>query len=298
MNKKRLGKGLSALIPETGLTDENTSLTEKRVIEISLDRIKPNPKQPRHDFDQVKLREMAQTISEVGVIQPILVVDTDNNNYTIIAGERRYRAAKLAGLETIPAVVSVYSSDKYMEIALIENLQREDLNPIEEAIAYRQLIDTFHLTQEDVARKLGRSRSAVTNTIRLLLLPEEVKSDIASGRLTQGQARPLLALQNESEQYEYAQKIINEKLTSRQIEKIVQDKKEKDKHIDKNASSNTAEFSIKESKNDALLEMEEKLRNLFGTKVSIRAGKKEGKVEFTYYDNEDLERLLQLLLNT
>ena len=295
MNKKRLGKGLSALIPDMESSDEKTSQTGKNVIEISLDNVRPNPGQPRRDFDQEKLLKMAQTVLKFGVIQPILVVE-DNGAYTIVAGERRYRAAKLAGLETIPAEICTYGRDQYMEIALIENLQREDLNPIEEAFAYQQLIDTFHLTQDEVAQRLGRSRSAVTNTIRLLSLPEDIKRDIALGRLTQGQARPLLTLQNEFEQSEYAQKIINEKLTSRQVEKIVQDKKEKSK--EKDTVRGITESKEARIKNEVLSEMEEKLRSLFGTKVSIRSGKNEGKVEFTYYDNEDLERLLQLLLNT
>jgi ParB family chromosome partitioning protein len=187
-----------------------------------------------------------------------------------------------------------------MEIALIENLQREDLNPIEEGIAYQQLVETFNLTQDEVAQRLGRSRSAITNTIRLLSLPEGIKREIIAGRLTQGQARPLLSLQSETEQKEYAQKIIHEKLTARQVEKIVQDRKEKSKSDD--IAKDKLELKSKNNalKDAILLEMEEKLRRLFGTKVSIKEGKAgshEGRVEFLYYSDDDLERLLQLFLN-
>ena len=294
MNKKRLGKGLGALFSEMEVTVNDTPLSGMKVIEISLDKVQPNPEQPRRDFDQEKLLNMAQTMLKYGVIQPILVVD-NNGMYTIVAGERRYRAAKLAGLKTIPAEICDYGHDQYMEIALIENLQREDLNPIEEAVAYQQLISAFHLTQDEVAQRLGRSRSAITNTVRLLSLPEKIKQDIIAGKLNQGQARPLLSLQSEAEQLENAQRIIDEKLTARQVEKIVQDKKEESKNRPPTKET-PAKKSVDAKKNDILQEMEEKLRALFGTRVSIKSGKKEGKVEFAFYSNDDLERLLQLLL--
>jgi len=296
VNKKRLGKGLSALIPDIGPGGDGNSSAGRKIVELSLDEVQPNPGQPRREFDQDKLEKMAQTILKYGIIQPILVVESDDM-YKIIAGERRYKAAKLAGLETIPAEICDYSRDQYMEIALIENLQREDLNPIEEGVAYQQLIETFHLTQDEVAQRLGRSRSAITNTIRLLALPEKIKQEIIAGRLTQGQARPLLSLQNEIEQQEYAQKIINEKLTARQVEKIVQDRKEKNKSEDISRDKQEVKIKNNDLKDVILLEMEEKLRRVFGTKVSIKAGKNEGKVEFLYYNDDDLERLLQLFLN-
>jgi len=302
MNKKRLGKGLSALIPDMSINDDSSksSTTGRRIVELPLDDVQPNPGQPRREFDQDKLEKMAQTIRKYGIIQPILVVE-DDDVYKIIAGERRYKAARLAGLDTIPAEICDYSGDEFMEIALIENLQREDLNPIEEGIAYQQLIETFNLTQDEVAQRLGRSRSAITNTIRLLSLPETIRQEIIAGRLTQGQARPLLSLQNEKEQQEYAKKIIDERLTARQVERIVQDKKEKSKNED--MARERPEPSIKnyDIKDPIFIEMEEKLRRSFGTKVSIKAGKdgrKEGKVEFVYYSDDDLERLLQLFLKS
>lgn len=295
MNKKRLGRGLSALIPEMSTNAEAVSFEGRRIEEIPLDKVKPNPKQPRQEFDQQKLLEMSETILKVGVIQPILVVE-DEGMYTIIAGERRFRAAQIAGLKTIPAEIKKYQQDQYIEIALIENLQREDLNPIEEAIAYQRLIDEFKLTQDEVAQKLGRSRSAIANAMRLLSLPDDIKKDIISGKLTPGQVRPLLALKNEDEQKKFAAKIFQEKLTARQVEKIIQDNKNEitTKSVTRQALQPGQEIFNVDT--EILKDMEDKLRKRFGTNVSIKAGKKEGKVEFSFYGNDDLDRLLQLFL--
>lgn len=292
MNKKRLGKGLGALIRDMGANDDvSSSHIGRKIVEIPLGKIRPNPVQPRREFDQQKLMEMAGTIQQYGVIQPILVTEGDDQ-YTIIAGERRFRAAQIAGLETIPAEIRDYSTEQHTEIALIENLQREDLNPIEEAFAYHRLIEEFNLTQDEVARKLGRSRSSVANVMRLLSLPEEIKKEVISGKLTPGQVRPILTLPDEKEQREIAAKIINEKLTARQVEKYVQNRKNKDQ-IKNEATKSTREENVQ---TDILKEMEDRLRKMFGTKVFIKTGKKEGKIEISFYNDEDLDRLIQLLL--
>lgn len=292
MNKKRLGKGLGALIRDMGADDNaSTTFIGRKIVEIPLEKIKPNPVQPRKEFDQQKLMEMAGTIQQYGIIQPILVTEGDDH-YTIIAGERRFRAAQIAGLETIPAEIRDYSREQHTEIALIENLQREDLNPIEEAFAYRRLIEEFNLTQDEVARKLGRSRSSVANVMRLLSLPEDLKKEVISGKLTPGQVRPILSLPDEEEQREIAVKIINEKLTARQVEKYVQNRKNKSQGTNAEKKS-TGEENVQTG---VIKEMEDRLRKMFGTKVFIKTGKKEGKIEFSFYNDEDLDRLVQLLL--
>ena len=298
MSKKRLGKGLGALIPEFNPKNENNNNFEgRKVIEIPLEKIQPNPNQPRKEFDRQKLLDMAQTILEFGLIQPILV--TENNGiYTIIAGERRFRAAQLAGLKTISAEIREFTKEQYMEIALIENLQREDLNPIEEAIAYQRLIEEFNLTQDQIAKRLGKSRSAIANTMRLLSLPDNIKNDIITGKLTQGQVRPLLVLKNEKEQEQFAEKIINEKLTARQVENYIQqNKNSKERNIEKKPK-NSANHSgnLRTDKHAILQDMEDKLRKIFGTKVLIKSGRKEGKIEFSFYNDDDLDRLLNLFL--
>ncbi len=295
MNKKRLGKGLGALIPEMSTNNETSVFEGRKVVELPLEKIRPNPKQPRQEFNQQKLLNMAQTMLEYGIIQPILVVEDENKNYIIIAGERRFRAAQLAGLKTISAEIKEYKKDQYMEIALIENLQREDLNPIEEAIAYQRLIEEFKLTQDEVAKRLGRSRSSIANAMRLLSLPDDIKREITLGKLTPGQVRPLLSLKTEIEQKEYANKIIDEKLTARQVEKIVQyNRDETEKNINGKKIQDRKE---KRSELSIIKDMEDKLRKKFGTKVLIKSGNKEGKVEFSFYDDDDLNRLLQIFLN-
>ncbi|NLX92091.1 MAG: ParB/RepB/Spo0J family partition protein [Firmicutes bacterium] len=292
MNKKRLGKGLSALIPDMSTNDNASApLLGRKLVEIPLEKIRTNPVQPRKEFNQEKLVEMAGTIQRYGVIQPILVVE-DDDHYTIIAGERRFRAAQIAGLETIPAEIRDFSAEEHTEIALIENLQREDLNPIEEALAYHRLIEEFNLTQDEVAKKLGRSRSSVANIIRLLSLPDDIKNEIISGKLTPGQVRPILSLPDEDEQRKIAAKIIKENLTARQVEKYVQNIKNKSQ-----AKNETKKSVVEENlQTEIIKEMEDKLRQNFGTKVFITNRKKEGKIEFYFYSNEDLDRLLQLLL--
>ncbi|HHU76853.1 MAG TPA: ParB/RepB/Spo0J family partition protein [Firmicutes bacterium] len=288
MTRPRLGKGLEALIPTANTIAGMGGFKGRKITEISIEKIRPNPMQPRREFDRQKLEGMAETINQYGVIQPIIVVE-EEGLYTIVAGERRFRAAVLAGKKTIPAEIRDYSERQYTEIALIENLQREDLNPLEEADAYRKLIEEFKLTQDDVAKRLGKSRSAISNAIRLLALPESIKEDLASGKLTPGQIRPILTMGNQSEQIAYAAKIIDENLTARQVERLVQEQKTGRPQRKKAAKGKEKEDAI-------IKEMEDNLRKLFGTKVSIRSGIKEGKIEISFYGNKDLDRLLQLLM--
>lgn len=286
--KLGLGKGLGALIPE--ISEEVVS-TEGSSVEIALEKIKPNPHQPRKDFDEEKLNELAETIKEYGVLQPIILQKV-KGSYILVTGERRYRAALLAGLKTIPALIKEYDAQQSMEIALVENLQRENLNPIEEAVAYKKLLEEFDYLQEDLAQKLGRSRSAIANAIRLLALDDEIQRYLAEGSLTAGQARPLLALNSLEEQRKFALKAINEKLSARQVEKLVRARVKKEK-----AKAPATEVDNEPQVTALLLkEFEDKLRRAYGTRVIIKPGPREGKVKLSFYGEEDLERLMTLLL--
>jgi len=273
LNKRRLGRGLSALIPDA---DE-----EDGVREVELGLIKPNPYQPRTEFDDQKLEELARSIEEHGVIQPIIVRKKDGG-YELVAGERRWRAAKKAGIRKIPAIVKEYSDGQMLEIALLENLQREDLNPIEEATAYKQLIEDLGITQETLSKRIGKSRSVIANSIRLLNLPEEIQNLLAKGKITTGHARALLSLDNEEEQKQMAQKILERDLTVREIEKLVKKPKKQNK--------------LSKKTNPLIIHLEDILKQFFGTKVKVRSGKNKGKIEIEYYSEEDLERILELVM--
>ena len=273
MAKKGLGKGLSALIPDS--EDQN----DKGIIEIKITEVEPNENQPRRNFNQEALNSLAESIKEQGVVQPIIVRKSDEG-YQIVAGERRWRAARLAGVKTIPAVVKDYSDGQILEIALIENLQREYLNTIEEANAYKSLMDEHNLAQDDIAKRLGKSRPAIGNSLRLLNLHDEVKEFLVEGKITAGHARALLALEDQKSQIDMAKRIIEEGLNVRQVEKI--------------ASKKSAKNTPKE-KSAEIIELEEKLRNFFGTKVNLVHSKKRGKIEIEYYSIDDLERILNLL---
>lgn len=273
MSKRRLGRGLSALIPDAD--DEDGA----REVELGL--IKPNPYQPRTEFDDQKLEELARSIEEHGVIQPIIVRKKDDG-YELVAGERRWRAAKKAGISKIPAIVKEYSDSQMLEIALLENLQREDLNPIEEATAYKQLIEDLGITQEALSKRIGKSRSVIANSIRLLNLPEEIQNLLAKGKITTGHARALLSLDNEKEQKQMAQKILEKDLTVREIERLVKKPKKQNKR--------------KERTNPLITHLEDRLKQFFGTKVKVRSGKNKGKIEIEYYSEEDLERILELVM--
>lgn len=277
LNKRGLGKGLGALIPESEEPDKNS------IIEIKITDIEANEMQPRKSFDDETLADLSESIKEHGVVQPIIVRKL-GNSYQIIAGERRWRAARMAGKRTIPAIVKECSNLEVMELALIENLQREDLNSIEEAQAYKSLIEEYNMTQEEISKKIGKSRPAIANSLRLLQLPQEIKNMIEEGKVTQGHARALLAIGSEKKQLEMAEKIINQQLNVRQIEKLVKETK----HQKKNEKPlNNFQIEINQ--------LEERLKTVLGTKVTIQHKNNKGKIEIEYYSNEDLDRILELL---
>lgn len=289
MNKTRgLGKGLGALIPE--LEEEN--LEAQQVVDINL--IVPNPYQPRKEFSDEKLNELAESIRIHGVIQPLLVREYQGK-YQLIAGERRLRASKLVGLTEVPIVIREMTDQIMMEVALVENLQREDLNPIEEAEAYRRLMEEFKTTQDEIAKRVGRSRPAIANTLRLLNLPSEIQSDLAKGTLTMGHARPLLGLKTPEEQIKVWQTIQNEKLSVRQTEEMVK------QLIDPSNVSRETKKANKKQETDSnrdpnILQIEEELQLSLGTKVVIKPGGIGGKIEINYYSDEDFERLYERLI--
>jgi len=277
INKRGLGKGLGALIPE------NEEEVKNSVIEIKITDIEPNENQPRRVFDDESLADLSESIKEHGVVQPIIVRKVENG-YQIIAGERRWKASRLAGKKTIPAIVKDYSNLEVMEIALIENLQREDLNAIEEAFGYKSLIEEYNLTQEEISKQIGKSRSAIANSLRLLLLPQKIKDMITGGKISQGHARALLAIDNEKKQLEIAEKIIDQQLNVRQIEKLAKDTKQKEK-----VEAPPDKYKIE------INQLEEDLKESLGTKVKIYHKNNKGRIEIEYYSNEDLDRIVSLL---
>ena len=285
-----LGRGLNALFEGTSFdTDikEDSLKNGEEVQTLKIRDIEPNKNQPRKNFDSEKLASLAESLKTHGLIQPILVKKEENGMYTIIAGERRWRAAKLAGLKELPCIVKEYSEKELSEIALIENLQREDLNPIEEAEGYRHLMDTFNMRQEDVAERIGKSRSAVANALRLNNLSDDVKVLVIAGELSQGHARTLLPISDKKNQLLLAQKIIDENLTVRQTEKLVSlflKGKSEEKKKKENIIPPSMEKYYKEIENN--------LSKKFNTKVKISIGKNKSKIEFEYYTPEDLERIL------
>ncbi|WP_424769341.1 ParB/RepB/Spo0J family partition protein [Paenibacillus sp. sgz302251] len=277
---KRLGRGLDALIPSLSVNDDD------KVIEISLSQLRPNPYQPRKTFDEDSIKELAESIKQHGVIQPI-IVRTVLKGYEIIAGERRFRACQYCGNATIPAVVRSFSDQQVMEIALIENLQREDLNAIEVAIAYQALIDKFKLTQEELSMKVGKSRSHIANFVRLLSLPAEIKENVSRGTISMGHARALVGIKDEKVQKELADLVISMEWSVRELEEAIQklDSKQPEDKV-----------KLKQKNRDPYIDdLEESLREKFKTTVKIKQQKDKGKIELQYYSKQDLERLLELL---
>lgn len=273
-----LGKGLGALISE--IEGEEISA----VVDISVDKIKSNKFQPRKDFNQDKLKDLISSIKEKGVIQPVLVRKIEDGFYELIAGERRLRATQAIGLKMIPAIIKEATNAEMLELALIENIQREDLNPIEEAHAYRQLIEEFNITHEDLSKRVGRDRATITNALRLLKLPEDVQEYIARGDITAGHARALLSLEGKSSIIGLCIKIIQKGLSVREAEAIV---------------NNLKSGIIKHRKivqvDPHQREIEDELKRLLGTKVRIFHGKNGGRIEIEYYSNEDLGRILEIM---
>ena len=277
MSKVVLGKGLDALIPNDRLNIQKE--TKYRLV--PLGSIAPNPMQPRHEFDEEKLASLAESFKSNGVIQPLLVRQ-NGNGYTIIAGERRYRAARLAGLSEMPVVLSdEIDDDRMLQLALVENLQREDLNPIETAEAYRTLADRTGKTQNELAEAVGKSRAAVANSMRLLTLPDAIKSMIRRGKLTEGHGRAMLALDTEADMIRMAQQIQEQSLSVREVEGRTSVRRKRRRLIPKR-------------KLPALAEAESYLKQLLATSVKIHPGLKRGKIEIEYYSDDDLNRLLDL----
>lgn len=290
MKKRGLGKGLDALFQSYDSFESDDLGTEdslnESVLEISIYDIDPNPDQPRRNFDQESIQDLSKSIKEHGVVQPIIVKPSQNNRYTIVAGERRWRAARAAGLDKIPVIIRDFNDKEMLEIALIENLQREDLNPIEEAEGINSLIESYGLTQEQVAQRLGKSRPSIANSLRLLKLPKHVKNLLEEGKISTGHARALLALNSHTKMIELADLIVDKSLSVRETENIV--KKIKEEKQKKNKSKTLEKPSF-------ILEIENRMEEYFGTRVTIQQGKKKGVIEIEYYSNDDLERIIKMI---
>jgi len=277
MLKKGLGRGLGALIDDVEDSQENG------ILNIKLNKIEPNTQQPRKYFNDEKLNQLAESIKQNGVIQPI-IVKRENDIYRIIAGERRWRAARLAGIETIPAIIKDVSNKQIMAMALIENIQREDLNPIEEAEAYHRLMHDFSMTQEQLSQTVGKSRSTIANSVRLLILSDDVKKMVESGELSNGHGRTLLAIEDKELQYKLAQEIVEKNLSVRETEVLI-------KRIQANKKIKKENLENKE----IYLDIEDKLKNIFGTKVRLISNNKKGKIMIEYYSNDELDRILEMV---
>ena len=278
----RLGRGLSALIP-----DINGEIDKKDITTIELKNIYPNQDQPRRVFDEEKIKILSESIKNYGVLQPIVLKPDEKGKYMIIAGERRYRASKLARKVDIPAVIKDIPMKDIMEIALIENLQREELNPIEEALAYKSLIKNYSVTQEEISEAVGKSRPHITNTLRLLNLPKQITDMIDQGQITAGHGKAILRLSDENLQIELANKVIAEELSVRATENLAK----------KISEENIKEVPKKVKEKDVfIVDVEERLRNIFGTKVNISRGKKKGKIEIEYYNEDELNNIVSMLL--
>ena len=289
---KGLGKGLDSLIPDKVGVTETIEEEKKEELMVNINKVEPNKEQPRKNFDEDALLELSESIKQFGVLQPLIVQDRDTY-YEIIAGERRWRAAKLAGVKEIPVIVKKLTPQEMVEISLIENIQREDLNPIEEAIAYKRLLTEFHLKQDEVAERVSKSRTTVTNSMRLLKLNVKVQQMIIDEMLTTGHARALLALEDEEVQFMAAQKIFDEKLSVRETEKLVKkilkgepDSPEKQKEDDEELKRLKVVYH----------DIEEKMKQVLGTKAIINyKDKNKGKIEIEYYDAEQFEHLFEML---
>ena len=303
--KSGLGRGLDALFPEktvqskpktvktvkeekkvavdTKKSSQQETSNGERMMKISM--IEPNREQPRKKFDEDALQELSESIKQYGILQPLLVSDK-KDYYEIVAGERRWRAAKMAGLKEVPVVVKEFSTQEIVEISLIENIQREDLNPVEEAMAYKRLIDEFHLKQDEIAERVSKSRTAVTNSMRLLKLDSRVQQMMVDEMISAGHARAILAISDPEQQYNATMKVFDEKLSVRETEKLVKSILTPTKK--KPVVSNPTEDAIYES-------LEEKMKGIMGTKVSIQRKKNnKGKIEIEYYSRDELERIIDL----
>mgnify|MGYP002767520462 FL=1 len=295
IKKKGLGKGLDSLIPDNksmkSVTSEKTveskedAAAKSGVQVMKINEVEPNRDQPRKNFDEDALLELSDSIKQFGVLQPLLVRKR-KDYYEIIAGERRWRAAKLAGVKEVPVIEKEYTDQEILEIGLIENIQRENLNPIEEAIAYKRLLEEFNLKQDEVAERVSKSRTAVTNSMRLLKLSDKVQQMIIDDMISTGHARALLAIDDPELQYTLANKIFDEKLSVRETEKLVKEIKNPKKPKEKKPVANSFIYQ----------DLEEKMKSVFGTKVSIASkGKGKGKIEIEYYSDDELEHLFDMM---
>ena len=280
---KGLGRGLSALIPEDDEKSEVIVVKEPAEIKVRLSQIEPNKEQPRKMFDEDALIELSESIKQYGVLQPLLVQKKEDY-YEIIAGERRWRAAKLAGVKEVPVVIKDYSDQEIMEIALIENIQREDLNPIEEAQAYQRLIKDYKLKQDEIAEKVSKSRATITNSLRLLKLDKRVQEMVMEGKLSNGHARTIISVEDKDKQFMIAQKIFDENLSVREVEKLMRELEKPNK-------------VLKKPENDFVYrDFEENMSKLLATHVTIKnKDNNKGKIEISYYSQEELERIYDLL---
>ena len=276
-----IGRGLGALIASTGARkktfETRSGANAERIWQVPVSEIKPDSQQPRRHFSEGELKELADSIQEHGVLQPLLVSELENGGYQIIAGERRWRASKIAGQATVPVIVKKMADQERLEVALIENVQRENLNPIEEGFAYKRLIEEFGLTQEQVAEKVGKSRPAIANAVRLLGLPEEVQNALMIGKISSGQARALLTLEDTKQQLDMLASILGERITVRELEKEVQKK-----------SSRTGS-----RKDPNLLYIEEQLRSALGTKVTLNGKSERGTIAINYFSKEELKDIIK-----
>ena len=297
IKKKGLGKGLDSLIPDNksmkSVTSEKTveskedAAAKSGVQVMKINEVEPNRDQPRKNFDEDALLELSDSIKQFGVLQPLLVRKR-KDYYEIIAGERRWRAAKLAGVKEVPVIEKEYTDQEILEIGLIENIQRENLNPIEEAIAYKRLLEEFNLKQDEVAERVSKSRTAVTNSMRLLKLSDKVQQMIIDDMISTGHARALLAIDDPELQYTLANKIFDEKLSVRETEKLVKEIKNPKKPKEKKLVANSFIYQ----------DLEEKMKSVFGTKVSIASkGKGKGKKEIEYYSDDELEHLFDMMMS-
>ena len=289
--KTGLGRGLNTLIPSAPVKDTESEKILKKEEQIKSEimvpilKVEPNPNQPRRQFDDDSLQELADSVKQYGILQPLIVKKHDKF-YEIIAGERRWRAAKLAGLKEVPVLIRDYAENEIVEIALIDNIQREDLNPIEEALAYKRLMEEFSLKQDQVAAKVSKSRAAITNSLRLLKLDQRVQNLLSEEMITTGHARALLAIEDPDQQYETAMKVFDEKLSVREIEKLVKQMSKKKKETPKEENK-VQEFLF--------ANIEESLKQALGSKVNIKNRNNKGKIEIEYYSKEELDRLVDML---
>lgn len=285
-DKRRLGRGLSALIPDFSETTETLSYGSEKFADLRIEDISANPFQPRDNFDSEALNELKDSIKEKGVIQPI-TVRLSGKGFQLISGERRLRAVRLLGYEKIPAyVLNIDSDEEMLELALIENIQRENLNPIDVAKAYERLISECNLTQEQVAQKVGKDRSSVTNFLRLLKLPQDIQQSLLSSDISMGHARALLALPDQSDQITLWKKVIKNNYSVRKVEELV-------KTIDKDGKDTKS--IPKPRKSVFITDMEDQFREIFGTQVHISAKTEGGKIEISYYSDDDLNRILEII---